>query len=134
MKLCNSNPGSASGLTLIEVTLVIAVLLGLISVLFLGATAYKKGADRAQCLVNSASVQKAVRSYANIYQLNVGDPLIHTTQLIGSGNMFESEPVCPEYGAYLWETEVPAVGTPYIDCWDPNNSPEYHYPQNTLGW
>jgi competence protein ComGC len=132
--MSKSNPRKTLGLTLIEVTLVIAVLLGLISVLFIGVAAYKKGADRAECLVNSASVQKAVRAYANIYQLNPGDSLIHTTRLVGSGGMFETEPACPQYGAYLWETQVPAIGTPYIDCWDPNNSAEYHYPQNTAGW
>lgn len=134
MRLCKSDPRNARGLTLIEVTLVIAVLLGLISVLFIGVTAYKKGTDRAQCLINSSSVQKAVRSYANIYQLNTGDALIHSAQLIGSSNMFESEPLCPQYGTYVWETEVPAVGAPYIDCMDPNNSGEFHYPQNTMGW
>ena len=36
MKLCESYPRNVCGLTLIEVTLVIAVLLGLISVLYLG--------------------------------------------------------------------------------------------------
>ena len=121
-------------MTLIEVTLVIAVLLGLISVLFLGVAAYKKGAHRARCVMNSATVQKAVRSYANLYGLNAGDTLIHTTALVGAGKMFEVAPECPEYGVYVWETELPLQGVPYIDCNDPNNSPQYHYPQNSSGW
>ena len=48
--------------------------------------------------------------------------------------MFENEPVCPEYGVYVRATQVPAVGSPCIDCMDPNNSAEYHYPRNTSGW
>ena len=75
-----------------------------------------------------------MRAYANIYQLNMGDSLIHSTQLVGGGAMFEIEPVCPQYGVYLWGTQVPFVGTPYIDCMDPNNSRDYHYPISTAGW
>ena len=121
-------------MTLIEVTLVIAVLLGLVSVLFLGVSAYRDGSHRATCLLNSSTVQKAVRSYQNMYELNTGDALIHTTSLIGSGMMLESEPVCPKYGVYVWETSVPAMGGTYIDCNDPDNSAAYHYPQSTNGW
>ncbi len=122
------------GLTLIEVTLVIAVLLGLISVLFIGVSAYKRGSDRAKCLMNASMVQKAVRSYSNLFELNAGAPLVHSSTIVGPGGMFDADPLCPEYGAYVWETTVPALGSPYIDCSDPNNSGVYHYPQNTSGW
>ena len=37
-----------SGMTLIELTVVILVLLSLISILFVGARAWKKGSDRAR--------------------------------------------------------------------------------------
>jgi len=122
------------GMTLIELTLVIAVLLGLISALFVGALAYKNGSDRAECLVISASVQKAVRSYQNLYQLTPGDSLDHLGTLVGTDGMFAVEPECPKYGVYVWETTVPASGVPYIDCNDPNNTAIYHYPQNRSGW
>ena len=124
----------SAGLTLIEVTLVIALLLGLISVLFIGVKAYKKGSDRAKCLMTSATVQKAVRSYQNLYNLSAGDPLVHTVSLVGTGKMFETVPACPYYGTYAWATEVPNADSPYIDCSDPDNSALYHYPRNTSGW
>jgi type II secretory pathway pseudopilin PulG len=38
----------ARGLTLIEITLVIAVLIGLISILFIGISAYREGQQRAK--------------------------------------------------------------------------------------
>ncbi len=123
-----------AGMTLIELTLVIAVLLGLITALFVGVGAYKNGSDRAQCLVNASSVQKAVRSYQNLYQLNSGDALNHTGTLVAANGMFVVEPVCPKYGVYVWETTVPANGVPYIDCNDPNNSATFHYPQKLSGW
>jgi type II secretory pathway pseudopilin PulG len=64
---------SSQGLTLIEVTLVVTVLLGLISVTFVGVLAYKQGANRAMCIQNVSSVQKAMRSYCNFHELNPGD-------------------------------------------------------------
>lgn len=133
LNLNHARPRKA-GMTLIEVTLVIAVTLGLLSVLFLGVSAYKQGSYRARCLLNSSTVQKAVRSYQNMYELKTGDPLIHTDSLVGTGKMLETEPQCPQYGAYVWETTVPATGGTYIDCSDPDNSAAYHYPQNTSGW
>ena len=130
----NQNKQHAAGLTLIEVTLVIAVLLGLISVLFIGVSAYKEGSDRAECLVISSTVQKAVRSYQNLYELEIGDPLVRTGTLVGPEGMFATEPECPRYGTYVWETTVPANDTPYIDCTDPDNTERYHYPQDVSGW
>ncbi len=116
---------SILGLTLIEVTLVVALLLGLISVTFIGVKTYKEGADRAKCLVTSASVQKAMRSYQNMYELEEGDSLLDSS-LIGPGKMFEVKPECPRYGGYVWNMVVPGIGTPYIDCADPDNSSDYH--------
>jgi len=124
----------ARGLTLIEVTLVIAVLLGLISVLFIGVSAYKEGTNRSQCILNASSTQKAVRAHQNMFELSVGDRLIHTEVIVGPGKFFETGPLCATYGDYDWDTVVPAIGVAYIDCWDPNNGPDYHHPQNVSGW
>lgn len=121
-------------MTLLELTVVILVLLSLISILFIGTRAWKRGSDRAACLMNSVNVQKAVRGYQNMNQLNDGAPLVHTGTIVGPGLMLEQEPVCPEYGAYLWGTTIPARGTAYIDCHDPDNSATFHYPQNIADW
>jgi prepilin-type N-terminal cleavage/methylation domain-containing protein len=53
-----------SGMTLIELTVVILVLLSLISILFVGAKAWKVGSDRAANVMNIRNVQQAVRGHA----------------------------------------------------------------------
>lgn len=118
-------------MTLIEVTLVIAILLGLTSVLFLGATAYKRGSDRAICIQNIASVQKAVRSYGNLAGLKPGDFVPNLKdEIVGGDKFVPFEPVCPSGGSYLYGGNVlPAGSTLYLDC-DIN----LHEPKNTNGW
>ena len=62
MKLTNTlTMKRKAGMTLLELTVVILVLLSLISILFIGARAWKKGADRAGCILNIRNVQQAVR-------------------------------------------------------------------------
>ncbi|MBV8376340.1 MAG: type II secretion system protein, partial [Verrucomicrobia bacterium] len=60
------------GTTLIELSVVIAVILLLVGVLFIGITAWKNGANQAACIVNLASIQKAARGYQNMNGLLVG--------------------------------------------------------------
>ena len=105
----------AAGMTLIEISLVIALLLGLVTVVFLGVGSYRKGADRARCKLQLAAVQKAVRSHANFQNLAIGAALAESA-VFGPGLAMEAAPVCPSGGAYTWQATVPAVGTPYGDC------------------
>ena len=131
MKL-NKNSKSNAGMTLIEVTLVIAVLLGLISVLFIGVKAYKQGSDRAKCILNVSTVQKAVRSYQNLYELDEGDTIAQTA-IVGSGKMLEVAPGCPTAGnAYTWSATVPTTGSLMITCDDAGGTD--HQPASTDGW
>lgn len=130
MKL-QKNRLQQSGLTLIEVTLVIAVLLGLISVLFIGVAAYKKGSDRAKCVLNISTVQKAARSYQNLYELKMGDDLA-VADIAGAGKMIESTPVCPADGSYTFGTTVPSAGSTYLTC--SLGSSDGHQPSSTAGW
>lgn len=134
MKLNNINKKQA-GLTLIEITLVIAVLLGLISVLFIGVKAYKEGSDRSKCILTISSVQKGVRSYQNLYELSEGAALVFD-DLVGSGKMLETLPTCGSQGTiatggtdqpdaaswgaggYDGADVVPATGAPYLVCTD----------------
>ena len=69
---------NASGMTLIEISLVIALLLGLIAVVFMGLGTYRQGADKAKCKMQLSAVQKAVRSGANMQNLAIGAPLAST--------------------------------------------------------
>lgn len=105
-----------SGMTLIEISLVIALLLGLIAVVFLGIGSYRQGSDKAKCKMQLATVQKAVRSGANMQNLAVNDALVSGTQVFGAGLLMNAEPECPSGGAYTWAAVVPAVGIPYGNC------------------
>jgi len=78
MKLNTRNVKSKSGMTLLELTVVILVLLSLISILFVGARAWKKGSDRAANIMNIRNSQQAMRGHQNMRGLNVGDPFTTT--------------------------------------------------------
>jgi len=129
MKLNNNK--KQAGLTLIEMTLVIAVLLGLISVLFIGVTAYKEGSNRSKCILNIANVQKAVRSFQNLYEKDEGDDAVQA-DLAGSGKFLETVPTCPSNGTYTWLGTVPEVGTAYLTCSLADSLD--HVPTSTTGW
>ena len=106
-----------SGMTLLELTVVILVLLSLISILFIGARAWKAGSDRAGCILNIRNTQQAIRSYANMYNATT----IPAGELLGTGKFIETAPVCPAGGAYTPSdltaaVTVPAVGTVALVC------------------
>ena len=120
------------GMTLIELTVVILVLLSLISVLFIGAKAWKAGSDRAQCILNIRNAQTAGRSWQNMYSKADGATVTATTDLVGSGKFLEAAPACPASGTYTWATAVPALGSLYLSC--SLSSSDQHVPSNTTGW
>lgn len=92
MKLTQTqNMKSKSGMTLLELTVVILVLLSLIAILFIGARAWKKGSDRAGCILNIRNVQQAVRGYAN---MNPGK-VIATSAIFGSADGYMKFVRCP---------------------------------------
>jgi prepilin-type N-terminal cleavage/methylation domain-containing protein len=64
LKKMNRRGPRQRGTTLIELSVVIAVLLLLVGVLFIGITAWKNGANTAACIINLSSIQKAARGYA----------------------------------------------------------------------
>ncbi len=131
MKLKNTK--KIAGLTLIEITLVIAVLLGLISVLFIGVSAYKEGSNRSKCILNISNVQKAVRSYQNLYEKNEGDTLAMST-IAGTGKLLETVPTCPSSGTYSVVGSIPTVGTAYLSCSLSAVADGDHKPTTTTGW
>ena len=70
MKLTNTHSMKAkSGMTLLELTVVILVLLSLISILFVGARAWKKGSDRSANIMNIRNTQQAMRGHQNMKEL-----------------------------------------------------------------
>ena len=82
MKLTNTHMKRKAGMTLLELTVVILVLLSLISILFIGARAWKKGSDRAANILNMRNVQQAVRAHAKVRGLAISDSLDDNTAMI----------------------------------------------------
>lgn len=115
MKLNTRNVTKKSGMTLLELTVVILVLLSLISILFIGARAWKKGSDRAGCIMNIRNVQQAVRGHQNMTNLSTGDTLA-STALIGANGYLGNTPTCPGGGTYTYTGTVPALGSLYTTC------------------
>lgn len=107
-----------TGMTLLELTVVILVLLALISILFISARAWKKGSDRAGCIILIRNVQQGARSYCNLYGFNPGATVSgFKNQIIGAGRFVEKTPACPAAGTYTYlDDTVPTVGTLYMTC------------------
>ena len=102
------------GTTLIELSVVIAVLLMLVGVLFIGITAWKNGANKAACIINLSSIQKAVRGYQNMNRLASGATLSVAT--LTSAGFWRVQPKCPGGGKYTFKGRVPAAGVAYTIC------------------
>lgn len=124
-------------MTLLELTVVILVLMTLVSVLFFGAQAWKRGSDRALCIVNIQTVQKAVRSYSNMYGFSPGQnaPGLQD-RIIGIGRFVEVSPKCPGGGDYTFgqthgSDTVPPMGELYLEC--SLESSDEHLPANLTG-
>ena len=130
------NMNHQAGMTLLELTVVILVLLSLISILFIGARAWKRGSDRAGCIIQIRNVQQGVRSYANMNNLIPGATVTGwQAQVVGSGMFVEKSPVCPGGGTYTYasDTVIPAVGSLAMTC-SLAPSPDLHVPVSYTDW
>jgi type II secretory pathway pseudopilin PulG len=114
MKLTHTrNMKRTSGMTLLELTVVILVLLSLISILFVGARAWKRGSDRSANIMNIRNVQQAVRGHENMYNLAPTNELLNAA-IVGP-NGYLNVPTPPAgLAAYTYLDAVPAVGTLYV--------------------
>jgi type II secretory pathway pseudopilin PulG len=126
-----SKPNRQRAQTLIELTLVIAILLSLILSLFLGVYALRRGTDRAICIQYVASAQKAMRSFSNLRNAYPGDTIVGLRgELIGPGKFLPAEPECPGGGTYSDTGDVlPATGVAYLSC-----TISEHLPQSNPSW
>ena len=139
---------SKPGLTLIELTVVILVLLSFVGVLFIGAQGWKNGTDRATCILKIRSMQVATRSYQNLYGFNPGElpNASDGTQFIAlhllekgyieqeqfdNANGTES---CPSGGSYStpFPNTFPLVGHLYMSCSLSDTSD--HVPHDFADW
>lgn len=141
-----------SGMTLLELTVVILVLLSLISILFIGARAWKRGSDRAASVLVIRNTQQAVRSFANMNGLNPLDGAAEiaakglTTlpgEVFGGGRFIENNPISGNHPAgsaysfaYVSGGEViPDLGDLYIETTG-GSEPTYFMPDpsTTSDW
>lgn len=127
MKLNNKNKKQA-GLTLIEITVVISVLLGLIAVLFIGVQNYREATNKSRCIMQISAMQKAVRSYQNLENKATGATL-GQADIVGDGKLVAVMPTCPSGGTYTLASTIPAVGTAALTC-----NQTGHAPADTSGW
>ncbi|MBG7606569.1 MAG: hypothetical protein IZT59_00830 [Verrucomicrobia bacterium] len=133
-----SHSGRMSGMTLLEMTVVILVLLSLISILFVGANAWKKGSDRTLCIMNIRNVQNGIRSFSNLYGYNPGGNVPGLQiRIMGLGKFVEQTPSCPASGAYSYgisfgNDTVPPVGEVYLQC--SLSTTANHVPADITAW
>ncbi len=128
-------------MTLIELTVVILVLLTLISVLFIGAQAYKNAADRSACILNIRNTHQGVRALQNTSGAAVTDTFLRAS-VIGTGKFVENEPLCPTNpstvaggaASYTVLGAYPAVGTCSVTCTVNTATAKDHKPNTTNGW
>jgi prepilin-type N-terminal cleavage/methylation domain-containing protein len=132
MKLTNTQTMKRkSGMTLLELTVVILVLLSLISILFIGARAWKKGSDRAASILQIRNVQQAVRSYSNMNGKNAGDTVTTLkAEVFGAGKFIEVDPTGTTHPAgstvtytISAPTVIPQFGTLYLTVSDTDYMP-----------
>ena len=133
MKLARPRSGqSQRGLTLLEMTIVILVLLSMVTILMIGARAWRKGTDRAGCLINIRNVQQAVRSKQNLASLPDGAPIHVVGEVIGNGMLIETLPSCPGSGWYTYAETIPAKGEMAITC--SLDEEDNHVMEHHEGW
>ena len=133
MKLTNTrNLKRKSGMTLLELTVVILVLLSLISILFIGARAWKKGSDRAANILNIRNVQQAVRAHVNVRgmptpDLAGGGVALASTEIVGTGKYLNTVAPPTSSLVYGYTGTVPAIGELYLDVTYSAAAPEADY-------
>lgn len=122
-----------AGMTLIELTVVILVLLALIAVLFVGARAYKKGSDKAACVMNQRNIQQACRAY---YNLNPNGTALTAIGDLKTAELLGDAPECPATGVAFALSNTAAdtaAGTLFAPCPSLVAQPE-HVPADASGW
>lgn len=125
-----------SGMTLLELTVVILVLLSLISILFIGARAWKRGSDRAGCILNLRNIQQAVRGEQNMKNMSYGQATLVAGNIIGANGYITVVPTCPDNNlpyTIAAPGTYPAVDTLYARCNQIATLTE-HTPASLVGW
>jgi prepilin-type N-terminal cleavage/methylation domain-containing protein len=102
-----------AGTTLIELSVVIAIILLLASVLFIGVSAWRDAANRSAAIVDISSIQKAVRGYQNTNLLNLGDACTQANVATFFNGTLPTDPSNNNAAFTYPAATVPAIGTLY---------------------
>ena len=124
------------GITLVEMTVVILVLLTLVSILWFWAQSWKAGSDRAMCIMNIRFVQVGMRSFTHTSAYQPGQdisPVNLKDEVIGTNKYIDAAPECPGGGSYQFGgNTVPEIGTLYMSC--TLSATERHVPKDHESW
>ena len=99
------------GTTLVELSVVMAVILLLATVLFIGVAGWRDAANRSAAIVEISSIQKAVRGFQNTNLLNVGDPVTAATDIAPYFNGTLPTDPSQNGAAFTYGNTIPAIGT-----------------------
>lgn len=127
-------------MTLIELTVVLMVMLTFLGMMFIGVRAWKRGSDRAACIMNIYQTQLAVRSFANMNGLVAGmdasilaHPVDVKEVMVGEDGYLGSEPRCPALGTYTFAGNIiPETGDLYLSC--SLAAADNHFPVRSQSW
>ncbi len=103
--------GFGRGLTLLELTLTISIILGLIGILFTGSSIYEAHANRSSCIMAQDQMRKAIIASANMR----GETLESGVDYFGT---LEIPYYCPESGGIYTAIIDDASGELIITCID----------------
>jgi hypothetical protein len=123
---------SRRGITLLELAISMSILLALIAILLVGTHAWKRGGDKATCILTQRNLQMATRCYQSLYGYSCGGrPTAENgtqdiTRLMLNKGYIEQELFdqaqgmdhCPSNGTYACEHPdiFPEPGVPFITC------------------
>jgi prepilin-type N-terminal cleavage/methylation domain-containing protein len=148
MELNSPSPNKfKAGMTLLEMSIVILVLLALISILFVSSTAWKKGSDRSVNIMNIRNTQQAMRGHQNLQGVKETDVLAQAPTATFTAMTLTSYmklPIPPSAAIYYSPKSFmtpPSNGVDYAHIWltpNPAGAPLGEYGQNKLqdsdGW
>lgn len=130
------------GLSTLDVVAIIAVILLVGAGFFTFSAVWKKGSDRAGCILQIRFMQQAVRSCQGVdgyyyYSQNKSKGVIPVDEIIGSGKYLEVRPVCPAGGSYDLPASgggirVPDIGGQVMHC--SLEGSHDHKPDDVSGW
>lgn len=101
-----------------------------VPVLFVGARAWKKGSDRAACIITQRNIQQAVRAYQGPHGLAPGAPL--DMNAVISEFKLETSMNCPTGQPLEISKTIPPIGELVAKC--PHAHDMEHEPKDHNDW